>query len=108
MRRSFFALFFLLVCLTGCGAGHKDTVRVGIDPRWYSVVAEGRENNITAFSTELLQDIGESEHLSFTRVSVNWDDLLPGLRRGEYAAILSALMPYNFNQQTFDFSDVYL
>ncbi|MBI3236905.1 MAG: transporter substrate-binding domain-containing protein, partial [Chlamydiales bacterium] len=69
---------------------------------------EGKENNLTAFSTELFQKIGEKDKISFSQVSVSWDVLMEGLQKGQYVAILHSMTPYNFNQTTYDFSQVYL
>jgi polar amino acid transport system substrate-binding protein len=68
----------------------------------------GQENNTTAFSTELLTEIGRIQKIPFVKVSVNWDDLMEGLQKERYEAILSSMPPYIFNQKQFDFSTLYL
>ncbi|MEN9344173.1 MAG: hypothetical protein RLZZ453_960 [Chlamydiota bacterium] len=79
-----------------------------MDPSWYPLKFGDREANITAFSTELLSMIGSKEDISITKISVSWDDLMEGLQKGEYEAILSSMPPYLFNQKEFDFSSIYL
>ncbi len=79
-----------------------------MDQSWYPLLLDGKENNLTAFSTELLQEIGKKEEIAFSKAAVGWDVLMEGLKKGEYIAILFSMPPYNFNQQTFDFSDLYL
>jgi polar amino acid transport system substrate-binding protein len=103
--------WFAILCIiaTSCGGGSQKTpYRVGVDTTWYPLLLDGKESNLTAFSTELLQEIGKKEEVSFSKVIVSWDVLLEGLKKGEYNAILFSKPPYNFNQQTFDFSDLYL
>lgn len=105
------SLRFILLCfiVLGCSSSSgKRNYQVGIDPSWYPLLLNGKENNLTAFSTELLQEIGMKEGITFSKVTVGWDVLLEGLKKGQYPAILSSIPPYNFNQQTYDFSDLYL
>ena len=102
--------FAILCCITfGCGGGsQKTTYQVGVDPSWYPLLLDGKERNMTGFSTELLQEIGKKEDVAFSKVSVSWDVLMEGLQKGQYVGILFSMQPYNFNQQTYDFSDLYL
>lgn len=107
-RAPFFLLCFALL-LFGCGKPSlRGSYRVGMDPTWYPLSIGDRNQRLTAFSTELLTEIGEVEHIGFTKVSVNWDDLISGLQKGKYEAVLSSMPPYLFNQKFFQFSDVYL
>ncbi|MES2121883.1 MAG: ABC transporter substrate-binding protein [Chlamydiota bacterium] len=102
-----FILMLLLLC--GCSSGsQKDQYRVGMDPSWYPMELGTRNNSITAFSTDLLTEVGLVEKVGFTKISVSWDNLMLGLQKGEYQGILSATPPYVFNQQLFDFSDSFL
>jgi polar amino acid transport system substrate-binding protein len=102
--------FAFLCCLTvSCGGGtQKTTYRIGVDSTWYPLLLDGKESSLTAFSTELLQEIAKQEKIALTKVSVSWDLLMEGLKKGEYSGILFSMPPYNFNQQTYDFSDLYL
>ncbi len=99
-----------LILLVGCGGNSKSKqYLVGIDASWHSVDLEGKENNVTAFSTDLLQEIGRVQKIFFSKVTVSsWDNLIPGLKNKHYDAILSSITPYNFNLDTYDFSNVYL
>lgn len=107
---SFWRYFFVLVLttLTSCSKNSQTERRVGMDTSWYPLQFGSRDNNVTAFSTELLTQIGKIEKISFVKVSVNWNDLLQGLKKGRYEAILTSMMPYVFNEKIFDFSEVYL
>src|ERR1700691_4288664 len=90
LMKPILSLLFLIVLslFSSCGTTPNQTCRVGVDPSWYPLQFGNRENNVTAFSTELLGAIGEKEKIAFTRVSTNWDDLLQGLQKDEYEAIL--------------------
>jgi len=105
----FVLLYFLCIVSSGCHTSSQvKEKRVGIDPSWFPLAIAGRESNITGFSTELLKEIGKIEKISITKLTVNWDDLVEGLQKGKYEAILSSMPPYTFNLQTYDFSELYL
>lgn len=81
---------------------------MGVDPSWHFAPLKDRDDTVSAFSTELLTEIGHIEHLAFVKVTVSWDDLIEGLKNGEYEAILSSMSPYLFNEKQFSFSTTYL
>lgn len=106
-----YRVFFLLAlaCIAGC-TRHvpPKEVSVGVDPTWFPLQLTQRRGNVMAFSTELLKEIGALENISFTKVRMNWDNLIWGLHNGRYTAILSSMAPYPFKQKTFAFSERYL
>lgn len=101
-------LILILVTLLGCSKSSNGGRRVGVDPFWFPLDLGNRNNNVNAFSTELLTEIGRMEKIPFVRVNVNWNDLMEGLQKDQYEAILSSMPPYIFNKSSFDFSDIYL
>ncbi|HEY2810492.1 MAG TPA: transporter substrate-binding domain-containing protein [Rhabdochlamydiaceae bacterium] len=111
--RLFRAISFLLcvayALFSGCGkASSNKGNAIGVDESWFPLQMSGRENNVTGFSTDLLRDIGKMEKISLTKISVNWDDLVEGLHKGQYDAILGSIPIYVFNQKIYDFSELYL
>jgi polar amino acid transport system substrate-binding protein len=108
MRTAFSFLILVLLALFSCGKSSNGGRRVGVDASWYPLEFGIRNNNVTAFSTELLTEIGRIEKIPFVKLTVNWNDLMEGLQKDKYEAILSSMPPYIFNMQLFDFSDVYL
>jgi ABC-type amino acid transport substrate-binding protein len=102
-------LFLIFLSFSSCNKGtSKQGSRVGVDSSWYPLQLGPRENNVTAFSTELLAEIGRVEHIPFVKVNVNWNDLMEGLQKNKYEAILTSMPPYIFNEKMFNFSDIYL
>ncbi len=97
-------LLTLYSCSTSSGNGRN----VGVDASWYPLELDSRTNNVTAFSTELLTEIGRVEKIPFVKITVNWDNLLEGMQKGNYEAILSSMPPYIFNEKLYDFSEIYL
>lgn len=106
------SLFLFLCCALFYGCHTPSSPlhekKIGVDPSWFPLSIPGRENNVTGFSTELLKEIGKSENLHITKVTVNWDDLVDGLKKNKYDGILSSIPPYVFNKKIYDFSELYL
>lgn len=101
-------LVVLLLLLCSCGKSHRPSYEIGIDPLWYSVQVQGKEANLTGFSGELLVEIADIEKINFSKINMNWDNLVQGLQQGKYPAILSSMQPYVFLEKQYDFSDPYL
>jgi polar amino acid transport system substrate-binding protein len=108
MKTASTLVIFVLTLLVGCGKSSNGERKVGVDPYWFPLDLGNRDNNVTVFSTELLTEIGKIEKIPFVKVSVNSNDLMEGLQKGNYEAILSSMTPYIFNQAMFDFSEIYL
>lgn len=102
-------LVLILMSFFSCSkSSSKGGRRVGVDSSWYPLQFGPRDNNVTAFSTDLLTEIGKVEKIPFVKITVNWNDLMEGLQKDKYEAILSSMPPYIFNEKQFDFSDIYL
>jgi polar amino acid transport system substrate-binding protein len=101
-------LILVLCTLLSCSKSSNGGRRVGVDPYWSPLDLGTRENSVTACSTDLLTEIGKLEKIPFVKVSVNGNDFMEGLQKGQYEAILSSMRPYIFNRELFDFSDIYL
>lgn len=108
MGRIYSLFILILLVLFGCSSNSSEGRKVGIDASWYPLEFGQRTNSVTAFSTELLSEIGKEEKIPFVRLTVNWDTLLEGLKKGSYEAILTSMPPYIFNEKLFDFSAIYL
>ncbi len=104
----------LSILLVLCGCSQKDctpsssTYTIGIDPSWYPLRIAGQEKNLLAFSVELLVAVAKQQGLELAVQTRNWDNLLWGLRKQEYGAMLSSMPPYAFYLKEYSFSDPYL
>ncbi|HSX03977.1 MAG TPA: ABC transporter substrate-binding protein [Rhabdochlamydiaceae bacterium] len=105
-------LFLLLLCLSflalGCGKKKNYDYYVGIDPTWFPLDLPGMEKSVLAFSTELIQEIGQTKRKQIGIVTMSWDNLTPGLNKEHYNAMLSSLYPFLFYEKKYAFSDPYL
>jgi len=106
--RSVCTLLTLLLCLFSSCQNGGTSRRVGVDPSWYPLELGARENSVNAFSTDLLTEIGKVEKIPFMKVTMSWDNLMEGLQKDQYEAILSSMPPYIFNEKFFDYSEIYL
>jgi polar amino acid transport system substrate-binding protein len=102
-------LFLSALFLGNCG-GKSDTYdfKIALDPIWYSLEAPGRETALTAFTIELIAEIGKVEKLTFGLYQKSWNDLIYGLQQKNYDAICSTMQPYLFFDQMYAFSHLYL
>lgn len=103
-------LLFLLATLflTSCSKEPPTPFSVGIDPYWTSLNLKGREQNLLGFTEDLFKEISNKQGINLILVTRNWDNLLDGLQKNQYEAMLSTLYPYIFNLSTYDFSDLIL
>ena len=97
----------VIFLLHGCGSSHKSPV-IGVDPSWSPQDFGKQGAYVNGFVDDLLKEIATQEGVKFEKMSANAGDLLEGLRRGEYDAILTSLPPYSFNRAKYDFSESFL
>jgi polar amino acid transport system substrate-binding protein len=105
------ALFFLswiLIQSCGCGNHGSGVYRVGIDSNWYPINFGAQQAYVNAFTEELLLDISRYTGIEFERIPANWDNLVEGLKKKKYDAVLTSLPPYEYNKASFDFSSNFL
>jgi polar amino acid transport system substrate-binding protein len=110
--RTYRLLFVLVTCIffLSCGgkkSGDFDYI-VALDPLWYSLEAPGREADLTAFTTELILEIGKLEKVSIGIYQRSWSNLMYALQEGQCDAICSTMQPYLFYEKLYNFSNLYL
>ncbi len=104
MRLRIFAL--LLVCLLGCGKTPPSKVyQIGVDPSFFPLVLKEQEVYVIAFTNDLLHEISVDQHVEFQKIPMSWDNLVDGLYRGNYQAILSSAVPNLINSARYSFSE---
>ncbi|MBP7075367.1 MAG: amino acid ABC transporter substrate-binding protein [Rhabdochlamydiaceae bacterium] len=101
--------FLCLLLFASCGKKSSGyDFKVALDPAWYSFEIPGRENALTAFSTELIEAIGKEENLKIGVYTRSWSNLMLGLQENDYQAICTPMQPYIFFEKLYVFSSVYL
>ncbi len=106
--RSFFACACCLFLLSCGGKGKNYDYQIAFDPTWFALEMPGRENNLTAFTAELVEAIGKAERVSIGVYDRSWNNLMYALQKEECDAICSTMQPYLFYEKLYNFSDLYL
>lgn len=96
---------FFISC-TGTKADYDFTI--ALDPGWYSLQAPSRETDLTAFTTELILEIGKLEKVKIAVYQRSWSNLMYALQEGQCDAICSTMQPYLFYEKLYTFSNLYL
>lgn len=103
-----FILYLILALhLSGCGCGSDSGefgLRIGVDPTWYPLNFGPQQPYVNGFADDFMMEVARYDHIEFERVGANWDALLEGLSQKKYAAVLTSLPPYAFNEAKYDFS----
>ncbi|MGH2612345.1 MAG: substrate-binding periplasmic protein, partial [Rhabdochlamydiaceae bacterium] len=100
---------FCLLLLVSCGkkpSGYD--YKIAFDPAWHSLELQGRENTLTAFTSELIEAIGIEENLKIGVYQRSWNNLMLGMQENDYQAICTPMQPYIFYEKLYVFSDIYL
>ena len=92
-----------------CGGSKADfDYTIALDPAWYALSAPGREADLTAFTTELILEIGKLERVKIGVYERSWSNLMYALQEGQCDAICSTMQPYLFYEKLYHFSSLYL
>ncbi len=97
-------LYLFIFILLGCGSSHPKIYRIGLDPSWFPLDTANKEANLFAFMTELMKEVTLRKKIQLERVSMNWDNLVDGLKQDRYDAILTSMKPTLMNEKEYDFS----
>ncbi|MBS4167424.1 transporter substrate-binding domain-containing protein [Parachlamydia sp. AcF125] len=81
--------------------------RIGRDPTWYPLQLQGNEKKMVAFTNELLLAVAKESGFHFEISDVHSHTLFENLEKGDYDAVLSPLMPNQFNRQKYEFSALF-
>lgn len=103
-----YSMLFLSLTFIGCGSKSSTSYSIAIDPSFFPLNIQGREENVYVFLHDLLQAIGKEEGVVFSKVNASWDILFEKLKQDKYDAVITSLMPYIYNQSKYDFSDMLL
>lgn len=110
----FFSIFISLVILffgfRACSSYiNPDTViyKIAKDPTWYPLQLYNKENNITAFSNDLIFAIASDLGLKIQLTTSTRQNLFESLDDGNVDAVLSSMNPDLIAQGTYLFSEPY-
>ncbi|KAF3363065.1 putative bacterial extracellular solute-binding protein [Chlamydiales bacterium STE3] len=104
------AFLFLFFGIRACSSYFNPNIpvyRIARDPTWHPLQLYNKENNITAFSGELLAEIAEEQNLKVELFSSGSQNLFEGLDYQTVDAVLSSLNPDLVAKGSYFFSEPY-
>jgi ABC-type amino acid transport substrate-binding protein len=104
-----FLALFLFLGFIGCGVS-KNVVSnpnlIGRDPTWFPWQIDSYHAALlTAFTSELIEEIGNEENIDISLVDINPIQVLTSLDDGSVGGILTTLTPNLIKQAKYSFSD---
>lgn len=107
MKYVFIAALFIFVLLTACGekSVHYGPYAIGRDETWYPLQLGTQGENLTAFSTAVVQEIAKSEQIPLQLLNISWGQLLDALNKGEVGGVLTSLKPDTVSTHEYVFSN---
>ncbi|PCI75120.1 hypothetical protein COB21_06045, partial [Candidatus Aerophobetes bacterium] len=108
---SFLSLTLCMVTFFSCTLTStiekKKSYLIGIDPTWYPLKLRGKDKNLEAFIKGVIKDGARFKDVQVEFVSRSWDNLLEGLERGQYDAMITTLIPRDFYANKLFFSSCF-
>ena len=98
-------LFLFLSCSFSSSGKFYTIAR---DPTWFPLFLFGKQDNVFAFSDDLMMSVMSIEKKELDLVVGNWDNLLYNLWKGYYSAVLTSISPTEANKELYDFSSEFL
>jgi polar amino acid transport system substrate-binding protein len=111
MRRSIYSSILLsaILLVTSCVSNSSETLyTIARDPSWFPLFLSGKQDNVFAFSDDLLMKVMSIENQELDLVTGNWDNLLYNLWKGHYMGVLTSIAPTEANKALYDFSEEFL
>ncbi|MBS0621696.1 MAG: amino acid ABC transporter substrate-binding protein [Verrucomicrobia bacterium] len=99
---------FCASCASSKEARPQNGYRVAQDPSWRPLELLGRETEVSAFSEELLRQIGTEQGFLISMYTADQSAFFDLLRQGRVQGVLSPMPPLPFYQDWLAFSEVYL
>lgn len=112
-KNSVLIMLFLLILIIGGGirsCNRSTTVDltktfvIARDPSWYPLNLMGKNQNVLAFTNDLLLTIAKEKGVRLELLSISSNRLDLGLDSGDYDGIITSLMPDPQNNRYYNFS----
>lgn len=97
-------LIIFLVSVKSCSQAEILPYKIARDPTWYPLNLSNKKEDVLAFSDELLTKIAEDKHFNIDLILVGPQNLLPGLKKQQFDAIVSVVTPSLLSNREFIFS----
>lgn len=81
--------------------------RIAMDSTWYPLALYGKEHNKTAFTNDLIKEIGRDQSIKIEMVRTSYKRLIELLNDENVEGILTSLLPDRILEAKYEFSDPY-
>lgn len=81
--------------------------RIAMDSTWYPLALYGKEHNKTAFTNDLIKEIGRDQSIKIEMVKASYKRLIELLNSEHVDGILTSLLPNPILEAKYEFSDPY-
>lgn len=81
--------------------------RIAMDPGWYPLALYGKEHNTTAFTQDLIRQIGQDQSIKIEMIKASHNRLIELLNDGNAEGILTTILPDPVMEAKYEFSDPY-
>lgn len=105
MKKYLVALLCILTLIVpSCGSVKSAGYTIAIDPSFFPLKVQGKEDKVYVFIHDLLTAIADAEGIQIKKINLAWDQVLESVREGQVDGAVSLLMPYSFNKEKYAFS----
>ncbi|MBI9102615.1 MAG: transporter substrate-binding domain-containing protein [Spirochaetales bacterium] len=103
-----FVVLIVLLILSGCRKESENTLKVGMDLRFFPFTGMDSEGNPAGVEVDIARALGEFLETKVKIVNTEFPMLIPALQREEIHIILGSMSITEDREKTVDFSDPYL
>ncbi len=82
-------------------------LKVAINPNWPPMEMKDKKGKVSGYEIDLIKAMGEAAGFQVKFVEVPWKDILSGLDKGKYDAVLASVSITEGRKEKYDFSDPY-
>lgn len=101
-------LLVLALVLGGCGKKNKEVIKVGSDMTYKPFeFLDEKTKKPSGFDIEYMEALGKAMGTKIEFVNTSWDGLIPGLNKGDFDLLISAMTITDERKQSIDFSAPY-
>lgn len=107
MKKITVLLLIFTILLTGCESSTEDTLRVGMDLRFFPFTGMDADGNPSGVEVDIAKAFGEYLRKKVEIVNTEFSMLVPALQSGEVDIIIGSLSITEKRKESLDFSDPY-